>query len=185
MDEPERAALPPPPPEWGRRLPPPAVRRPGIRILDHPRLVPLSPRVAVLIAAAIRHRVMLWMARDAVRPFILGLLLVYLLDPPVRGLAAVGCAGASPIIVVYVIGFLLFLEFLNLTLTPLINEIVRLLQDLPGLATAAPGAGRPPWLEIYDRLALPDAVPPMDRVDGSRRSRRAAAGGGRCSTRPT
>jgi predicted PurR-regulated permease PerM len=155
MDEPERAAAAPPP-EWVAALPPPPFVDPD-SYPDHPGLVPLSPRVAVLIAAAILIGVMLWMARDAVRPFILGLLLVYLLDPPVRWLTGRGMRRSIAIIVVYVIGFLLFLEFLNLTLTPLINEIVRLLQDLPGLARQLQEqADR--LAEIYDRLALPDAV---------------------------
>ena len=41
----------------------------------------VSPRVVVLIAAAIVVGLLLWMARDSVRPFIVGLLAVYLLDP--------------------------------------------------------------------------------------------------------
>jgi predicted PurR-regulated permease PerM len=155
MDEPERAASAPPP-EWVAALPPPPFVDPG-SYPAHPRLVALSPRVAVLIAAAIVIGVMLWMARDAVRPFILGLLLVYLLDPPVRWLAGRGMRRSVAIIVVYVIAVLLFLEFLNLTLTPLINEIVRLLQDLPGLARQLQEqADR--LAEIYDRLAIPDAI---------------------------
>ncbi len=155
MDEPERAASAPPP-EWVAALPPPPFVDPG-SYPAHPRLVALSPRVAVLIAAAIVIGVMLWMARDAVRPFILGLLLVYLLDPPVRWLAGRGVRRSVAIIVVYVIAVLLFLEFLNLTLTPLINEIVRLLQDLPGLARQLQEqADR--LAEIYDRLAIPDAI---------------------------
>jgi predicted PurR-regulated permease PerM len=155
MDEPERAASAQPP-ERVAALPPPPFVDPDSDPA-HPRFTPLSPRVAVLIAAAILIGVMLWMARDAVRPFILGLLLVYLLDPPVRWLARRGMRRSVAIIVVYVVAVLLFLEFLNLTLTPLINEIVRLLQDLPGLARQLQEqADR--LAEIYDRLALPDAI---------------------------
>jgi predicted PurR-regulated permease PerM len=147
MDEPERAAPAPPPPPFVD---------PG-SYPSHPRFAALSPRVAVLIAAAIVIGVVLWMARDAVRPFILGLLLVYLLDPPVRWLARRGVRRSIAIIVVYVIALMLFLEFLNLTLTPLINEIVRLLRDLPGLAQQLQEqADR--ISEIYDRLAIPDAI---------------------------
>ena len=155
MDEPERAASAPPP-EWVAALPPPPFVDPD-SYPAHPRLVPLSPRVAVLIVAAIVIGVMLWMARDAVRPFILGLLLVYLLDPPVRWLARRGMRRSIAIIVVYVVALLVFLEFLNLTLTPLVNEVVRLLQDLPGLARQLQEqADR--LAEIYDRLAIPDAI---------------------------
>jgi len=124
---------------------------------DHPRLVSVSPRVAVLIGAAVVIGVLLWMARDAVRPFVLGLLLVYLLDPPVRWLARRGIRRSVAIIVVYVVAVLVFLEFLNLTLTPLIDEVVRLLRDLPALAQQLQEqADR--LSEIYDRLAIPDSI---------------------------
>ena len=155
MDEPERAATAPPP-EWVAALPPPPfVDAASYR--HHPRLVPVSPRVAVLIGAAVLIGVLLWMARDAVRPFVLGLLLVYLLDPPVRWLARRGMRRSVAILVVYVVAVLLFLEFLNLTLTPLIDEIVRLLRDLPALAQQLQEqADR--VSQIYDRLAIPDSI---------------------------
>ena len=54
MDEPERAASAPPP-EWVAALPPPPFVDPG-SYPAHPRLVPLSPRVAVLIAAWVKVR---------------------------------------------------------------------------------------------------------------------------------
>jgi len=155
MDEPERAATAPPP-EWVAALPPPPFVD-AASYPHHPRLVAVSPRVAVLIGAAILIGVLLWMARDAVRPFVLGLLMVYLLDPPVRWLARRGLRRSIAIIVVYVVAVLLFLEFLNLTLTPLINEIVRLLRDLPALAQQLQDqADR--LSEIYDRLAIPGSI---------------------------
>ena len=155
MDEPERAATAPPP-EWVAALPPPPFVD-AASYPHHPRLVAVSPRVAVLIGAAILIGVLLWMARDAVRPFVLGLLMVYLLDPPVRWLARRGMRRSIAIIVVYVVAVLLFLEFLNLTLTPLINEIVRLLRDLPALAQQLQDqADR--LSEIYDRLAIPGSI---------------------------
>ena len=155
MDEPERAATAPPP-EWVAALPPPPFVD-AASYPHHPRLVSVSPRVAVLIGAAVVIGVLLWMARDAVRPFVLGLLLVYLLDPPVRWLARRGIRRSVAIIVVYVVAVLVFLEFLNLTLTPLIDEVVRLLRDLPALAQRLQEqADR--LSEIYDRLAIPDSV---------------------------
>lgn len=155
MDEPERAATAPPP-EWVAALPPPPFVD-AASYPDHPRLVSVSPRVAVLIGAAVVIGVLLWMARDAVRPFVLGLLLVYLLDPPVRWLARRGIRRSIAIIVVYVVAVLVFLEFLNLTLTPLIDEVVRLLRDLPALAQRLQEqADR--LSEIYDRLAIPDSI---------------------------
>lgn len=155
MDEPERAATAPPP-EWVAALPPPPFVE-STSYPDRPRLAALSPRVAVLIVSAVIVGVLLWMARDAVRPFVLGLLLVYLLDPPVRWLARRGVRRSLAIVVVYVVAVVLFLEFLNLALTPLIEEIVRLLRDLPGLARQLQEqADR--LSETYDRLAIPESM---------------------------
>lgn len=155
MDEPERAASAPPT-AWVAALPPPPFVDPD-SYPDRPRFVAWSPRVVVLIAAAIVIGVLLWMARDAVRPFVVGLLLVYLLDPPVRALVRRGVRRSLAILLVYVIAVLAFVEFLNLTLAPLIDEIVRLLQDLPGLAERLQTqADR--LADLYDRLAIPDEV---------------------------
>ena len=74
------------------------------------------------------------MARDSIRPFIVGLLLVYLLDPPVRWLARRGVRRTLAILIVYVVAIVAFIEFLNLTLTPLINELLRFVDDFPQLA---------------------------------------------------
>jgi predicted PurR-regulated permease PerM len=155
MDEPERAATAPPP-EWVAALPPPPFVD-SSTYPAHPKLARLSPRVAVLIAAAVVIGILLWMARDAVRPFVLGLLLVYLLDPPVRWLARRGMRRSLAIVVVYVVAALLFLEFLNLTLTPLIDEVIRLLRDLPGLAQRLQEQSDR-LAEIYDRLAIPLSI---------------------------
>jgi predicted PurR-regulated permease PerM len=155
MDEPE-AADSAPPTAWVAALPPPPfVDR--ATYPDRPRLAPPSPRVLILIGAAIVIGILLWMARDAVRPFVVGLLLVYLLDPPVRWLTRRGMRRSLAILLVYVVAVLVFVEFLNLTLAPLINELVRLLQDLPGLVEQLQ-AQADRLAESYDRLAIPDTV---------------------------
>ena len=83
---------------------------------------------------------------------------------PVRWLARRGVRRSIAIIVVYVIALMLFLEFLNLTLTPLINEIVRLLRDLPGLAQQLQEqADR--ISEIYDSAGDPRRDTAVDRID--------------------
>ena len=127
--------------QWAASLPPPpfvdATEGPGPR-----RFAPLSPRVAVLIAAAIVIGLLLWMARDSVRPFVVGLLFVYLLDPPVRWLARRGVRRSIAILIVYVVGILAIVEFLALTLTPLVNEILRFIADFPKLAGVTLRVGR-------------------------------------------
>ncbi len=152
-DDATPAPLPTP---WVAALPPPPFVDPH-GPPGSPRFAPLSPRVAVLIGAAIVLGVLLWMARDAVRPFVVGLLLVYLLDPPVRLLVRRGVRRTVAILFVYVAAVLLIFEFLNLTLTPLVNEIIRFLQDLPGLADQLQ-AQIQRLSEVYSRLQIPEAV---------------------------
>jgi predicted PurR-regulated permease PerM len=88
----------------------------------------------VLITAGVIAGVVLWMARDSIRPFILGLLFVYLLDPPVRWLVRHGLRRTLAILVVYVVGIGAFFAFLTVTLTPLLKEILRFIEDFPKLA---------------------------------------------------
>jgi predicted PurR-regulated permease PerM len=142
--------------EWVAGLPPPPFVDPASSP-SAPRFTAISPRVALLVGTAILLAVLLWMARDAVRPFVVGLLVVYLLDPPVRWLVRRGLRRTLAILLVYVVTVVLIVEFLNLTLAPLINEIASFIRDLPGLAQQLQAqADRLP--EIYDRFAIPDAV---------------------------
>jgi predicted PurR-regulated permease PerM len=168
MDEPERspadreAATGPATPaaapstESVAILPPPPFVDP-VSLPDSPRFAGLSPRVTVLIAAAVVLGIVLWMARDAVRPFIVGLLLVYLLEPPVRWLAQRGMRRTLAILLVYVVAIVAVVEVVNLTLAPLVDELLRFVRDLPGLADQLQ-AQIERLSEIYARLQLPDAV---------------------------
>ena len=88
-------------------LPPPPFIRPHVPG-QAPAFAPLSPRVVLLIVAGLILGLLLWMARDAVRPFIVGLLFVYLLDPLVRRLAATALRRSLAILVVYVGAFTAF-----------------------------------------------------------------------------
>jgi predicted PurR-regulated permease PerM len=138
---------------WVASLPPPpfldAAAGPG-----RTRFGQLSPRVAVLIVAALIVGLLLWMARDSVRPFVVGLLFVYLLDPPVRWLARRGVRRSLAILIVYVVAIVAFVEFLALTLTPLVNEIMRFIADFPRLA-ADLDAQLQRLGEFYQRLQIP------------------------------
>lgn len=128
-----------------------------------PRFSGLSPRVVLLIGASIVVGLLFWMARDSVRPFIVGLLLVYLLDPPVRWLVRRGLRRTFAIAIVYVAALVLFIEFLNLTLTPLVRELVQFAKDFPALVDQL-GVQLQRLSEIYARLQIPAAI--RDWIDG-------------------
>ncbi len=165
MDEPARSAVEGatlPAARWAAALPPPPWIDPNAGPGER-RFVPLSPRAAVLLVAAIVIGLLLWLAIDSVQPFIVGLLFVYLLDPPVRWLARHGVRRSFAILIVYVVGIVAFVEFMALTLTPLVNEILRFISDFPKLAEDL-DAQLQRLSEFYARLQLPVAV--RDWIDG-------------------
>ena len=132
---------------------------------------PLSPRVAVLVVAAIVLGLLLWMARDSVRPFLIGLLLVYLLDIPLRRLVRRGIRRSLAILVVFVLAAVAIVVFLAITLTPLINEIFRFIEDFPRLAEQL-NSRLQDLAEYYSHLQIPSGL--RDWIDsilaGSRRA---------------
>ena len=166
MNEPARpasgAGVGPGSADWVTSLPPPPfVLKPADG--SPPRFVPMSPRVAILLVAAIVVGVLLWMAQDSVRPFIVGLLFVYLLDIPIRWLVRHRVRRSLAIILVYIATFVIIVEFLALTLTPLVNEILRFIEDFPKLAESL-NARLQDLTELYSRLEIPVAI--RDWIDG-------------------
>lgn len=147
---------------WAATLPPP----PFVDTSSaggHRQFTPLSPRVAVLIGAGFFLAILLLMAQDSVRPFIVGLLFVYLLDPPVRWLARHGFRRSIAILVVYVGAIFVIAELLWLTIAPLINELLRFIADFPTLAADLDKQVQK-LSELYARLDIPPAI--RDWIDG-------------------
>src|SRR5690606_15391813 len=65
------------------------------------RLRPPTPRVALLLATGVVVLAALFLGREALSPFIVGLLVVYLLEPPVARLTRLGLRRSLAILVVY------------------------------------------------------------------------------------
>jgi predicted PurR-regulated permease PerM len=147
---------------WAASLPPPpfmdASGSDGQR-----RFTPLSPRVGVLIAAGVLLAIVLIIAQDTVRPFIVGLLFVYLLDPPVRWLARHGLRRSIAILIVYAGAIVLIVELVLITVAPLINELLRFIADFPTLAADLDKQIQR-LSELYARLEIPPAI--RDWIDG-------------------
>ena len=83
------------------------------------RLAPPTPRVALVIGAAIVVGVVLYLGRHALAPFIVGALIVYLLDPAVGWLSRVRIAGRTmprvlAVLVVYLVALFIIIEGLAL-----------------------------------------------------------------------
>jgi predicted PurR-regulated permease PerM len=98
------------------------------------RLRPPTPRVALVLLAAVVVLFALYLGREALTPFIVGLLVVYLLHPPVERLSRAGLPRPLAILLVYAVAVLLLIEAINLTLRPVVEQLTLLVRDLPGLA---------------------------------------------------
>lgn len=156
MNQPAGPAPAAGPGEVATRFPPPPFLRPPVD--GQPSaFAPLSPRVALLIVAGLVLGLLLWMARDAVRPFIVGLLFVYLLDPPVRWLARRGLRRTLAILVVYIGTISALVGFLWLTLAPLVNEVLHFIENFPALADQLSGQLQRLY-DLYAHLQMPAAI---------------------------
>jgi predicted PurR-regulated permease PerM len=150
MDEPEAQD---PSREAQRPLDAPAATSPspaGVRRLRSP-----TPRVALLISAAVIVGLVLYMGREALGPFIVGLLFVYLLDPAVEFFARRRVPRWLAILLVYAIVVLLIWQAAAITLRPLVDQIRTFASDLPGLIKQVD--------DLYRSLNLPPQL--RDSID--------------------
>ena len=126
-------------------------------VYDARRLQSPTPRVGLVLAAAAVIGFVLYLGRDALSPFIVGLLLVYLLDPPVEWLGRIGFPRTIAVLAVYGIVLLVVVEAVNLTLPPLVDQASRFVKDLPSLVHALDLQLRS-LTEVYRGLDLPPAL---------------------------
>ncbi len=126
-----------------------------------------TPRVVLVVAAAIVVGVVLYLGRSALTPFILGALLIYILDPAVgflsrRHFGRIRLPRWLAVLVVYAITFFVVFEGLVLLLVPLITQVGQFAGDLPRIFAALESA-LARLSELYQTLDLPPAV--RDYVD--------------------
>ena len=138
---------------------PPAVPR---------QLGPPTPRVALLIFAVVVVGVVLYLGRSALTPFIVGALLIYILDPAVRLLSRrygpVQLPRGLAVLLVYVITFFVVFEAAVLLLVPLITQVAQFVGDLPRIFMALEAA-LAELSAFYQTLDLPPAL--REYIDGA------------------
>ena len=118
------------------------------------RLRPPSPRAAVAIGAAVLLLVVLYMGRGALGPFILGALLVYVLDPVVGWLTRRGLRRGLAILIVYALVIVVLVEGVTLLFGPLVRQIIDFIDDLPALLETIE-AQLSELVLVFDQLQLP------------------------------
>jgi len=95
------------------------------------RLQAPTPRVAVLIAGAVIVGLTLFAAGSAIRPFVVGLLLAYLLDPLVERFARLGLPRWFAVLLVFAIAIGIVAAALAVTIPPLVRQIATFTNELP------------------------------------------------------
>ncbi len=122
-----------------------------------PRIAGASAQVVLVLGAAAVVGVVLYLARGALSPFVVGLLLVYLLDRPVTALARLGLPRILGIPLVYAVVIVALFEALRLTLVPLVEQAQSFGRELPRLLGALDEQLRRLG-ELYRGLDLPPEV---------------------------
>jgi predicted PurR-regulated permease PerM len=133
---------------------------------DGPRVRPPTPRVALILVAAAIVGVLLYLGREALAPFVIGLVLVYLLDPAVERLSRGPLPRWLAILIVYAITIGLVAGALAFTLQPLVRQLTDFLKHLPELFRSF-DALLQRLGEVYADLELPQQVRDfIDRLIG-------------------
>jgi len=133
------------------------------------RLTAPTPRVALVICAAIVIGVVLYLGRHALTPFIVGALLVYLLDPAVAWVSRIRIASRTiprglAVLIVYIVAAVVVIQGLRLLLGPLISQILEYVRDLPALAASLERTVAS-LNEAYQAIDLPESV--RDFIDSA------------------
>ena len=159
MDEPVRPDPEPPPAEPATRSAPPqplAPPAPAPSSQPPRRVVPPSPRVALVIVGSIVLILVLYFGREALGPFVVGLVLAYLLDLPVERLARIGVPRWISVLLVYVIVVIVLAQAISVVLRPLAAEISTFIKEFPSFTAQV--------ADMYAHLDLPPAL--RQAVDG-------------------
>jgi predicted PurR-regulated permease PerM len=139
MDEPVRPDPAPSPVEpaqpdaEGSSAPPPQ----AAAFVSQPsrRVSPPSPRVALVIAGAVVLAVVLYLGSAALGPFVVGLVLAYLLDMPVERMSRIGFPRWLAVLIVYAITVFVVVEAAVLTIRPLADEMSTFIREFPSFMT--------------------------------------------------
>jgi predicted PurR-regulated permease PerM len=143
--------------------PAPAEAEPTV---EQRRLRQPTPRVGLLIAAAVVVGVILYVGREALSPFVVGLMLVYLLDPAVERLSRLRVPRWLSILVVYVIVVFVVWQAVAFTIRPLVEQVRTFVDDLPEFVSRLENLYRDLDLPPQLREAIDHALAQVEQGGG-------------------
>jgi len=118
------------------------------------RLRPPTPRAALVILTVILLGVIFYMARGALGPFVLGLVLIYIMDPAVERLARLRVGRyriprALAVLLIYVVTVVALVQAMSFLLGPLFRQIREFVAGAPAFL-----AGLQEWYRTADLPAF-------------------------------
>ncbi len=132
---------------------------PSVRRLRAP-----TPRMALAVAAGVVFLVLLWLGRSVLTPFIIGVVLIYVLSPAVEWLAARHIPFTQrrlprglAVLLVYVLAVVILVEGFALLLRPLLQQVADFVENLPQFGAVLDQQLQRVF-EAYESLALPAAI---------------------------
>ncbi len=123
---------------------------PPVSRSDARRIAPPSPRAGLVIAGAIVLFAILYLGRSALGPFVVGLVLAYLLDIPVERMARVGLPRWASVLIVYAVVVIVVVQALLVVLRPLGTELSTFIREFPSFTAQV--------ADMYAHLDLPPAL---------------------------
>ena len=155
-DPPATPSSPPAGPSTAKASPPetpvqgPVATRTAASSSPRRRLQPPSPRAALVIVGAVVLGLVLYLGSAAVGPFVVGLVLAYLLDMPVERMSRIGVPRWIAVLVVYAIVVFIVVEAIVLTLRPLADELSTFIREFPTFTAQV--------ADMYAHLNLPQTL---------------------------
>jgi predicted PurR-regulated permease PerM len=116
---------------------------------------PISPRVALVLVGGAVVALVLYQGRSALGPFILGLVLAYLVDMPVERMSRLGVPRWLSLLIVYALVIVAVVQAAMLTVRPLADELATFIREFPSFTA-----------QVTDMYAHLDLAPPVrDAID--------------------
>ena len=151
------------PPSSPPREPGTAATAPGF--MD--RMPSLTPRVLVVLVGLVVLAVVLYLGRHSLGPFVVGLVLAYLLDIPVERMARIGLPRWASVLIVYAVFGVLFVLAVRAVFRQLADEIAAFIREFPGFIVQV--------TDLYANLDLPPEL--REAIDGWLQSLSSGVGG--------
>ena len=124
--------------------------QPPLRRSEGRRIGPPSPRAALVIAGAVVLFAIVYLGRSALGPFVVGLVLAYLLDLPVERMARLGLPRWISVLLVYAVVVVVTAQALSIVLRPLATELATFIREFPTFTAQV--------ADMYAHLDLPPAL---------------------------